>query len=190
MAFDSTQKRTIQEVLEWYVFQVEVLGREKARVLNELASAAFPSDSRFFEMGNKEIEDFFHLHKNELDFVTMLVMMAAAEATVRLDFMERVDRRWRDAVSKAFKAIHKDLSKKDAADRVRLEEDILDTCAATDERTKGPIGDFKGALKLRHWLAHGRYWNDVQMGRRQYSPQDVFDISNNLLQAIDETKAK
>ena len=27
--FDSNQKRTIQEVLEWHEFQTEVLGREK-----------------------------------------------------------------------------------------------------------------------------------------------------------------
>ena len=85
-------------------------------------------------MTRDDIEDFFRSHKNELDFVTMLVLMAAAEASIRLDFMERVEKRWKDPVSRAFREIHKKLSRKHAADRVSLEEDILDTWARSQRR--------------------------------------------------------
>jgi hypothetical protein len=49
--------------------------------------------------------------------------------------------------------------------------------------TKSPAGDFKGALKLRNWLAHGRYWTP-KLGRKSYSPGDVFDICEQLLMAL------
>jgi hypothetical protein len=68
------------------------------------------------------------------------------------------------------------LTRKTRFARERLRKDLVPT-------TKRPIGDFKGALNLRHWLAHGRYWNP-KLGRT-YSPGDVYDISADLLQALD-----
>ena len=174
LAFDSLQRKTIQEVL----------GREKARVLTEMLENTVPEDSRFVGMSREEIDDFFSLHRNELDFVAMLDIMSAAEAAIRSDYRKRLDKRLKDSVSKSFKKINKRLSKNKRSDKVSLEEDILDTWATELLVAKGPVSDFKGALKLRDWLAHGRYW-DPRMGRRQYSPHDVYDISNNLLQAID-----
>ena len=183
LAFNSLQKRTIQEVLEWHEFQVEILGGEKNHVLEELGAAPASEDSRFLEMTRGEIDAFFVVQQNELGFAAMLLLMAAAEAAIRVDFIDRVEKRLKDPVSKAFRAINKKLAKRNAPDRVSLEEDILDTWAEIDDNAKGPIGEFKGALRMRHWLAHGRYW-DVRMGRQRYTPDDVFDISSNLLQAL------
>jgi hypothetical protein len=183
LAFDSLQRRTIQEVLEWYGFQVEVLGREKTRVFEALHTGGMPSDSRFFGMAGGEIDEFFNLHCNELDFVVMLDLMSAAEAAIRVDYQDRVDRRLKDAVSRKFREIDKRLSKNKRPDRVRLEEHILDTWASLVHQAKPPVGHFKGALKLRDWLAHGRHW-DPRLGRQQYSPADVYDISSDLLDAM------
>jgi hypothetical protein len=44
------------------------------------------------------------------------------------------------------------------------------------------VGDFRGALKLRHWLAHGRWWQP-KLGRN-YTPQIVFDVSRVLIESI------
>jgi hypothetical protein len=44
------------------------------------------------------------------------------------------------------------------------------------------IGAFRGALRLRHWLAHGRHWHP-KLGRG-YAPADVFDISRGLIDSI------
>jgi hypothetical protein len=130
-----------------------------------------------------EIEDFFTRHRNELDFLAMLDLMSAAEAVIRLDYLNRVAKRLKDPISKSFKTINKNLSTTNKADKVSLEEHILDTWAAVAPATKNSVSDFKAALKIRHWLAHGRYWNP-RLGRQQYSPGDIFDISDNLLHAI------
>ena len=51
-------------------------------------------------------------------------------------------------------------------------------------RIKTAVGEFKGALRLRHWLAHGRYWKP-KLGRPDgYDPVDVFDICKELLKAL------
>jgi len=183
-AFDSLQRRTIQDAMEWYEFQAEILGREKVHALAGPASNAAPTDSRFFGMTRDEIEVFFNLHVSELDFLAILSIMTAAEASIRLDYLNRLKRRLKDPVSKRFKEIQKKLSHRKKADRPGLEEDILDTWATRAPTAKTPVGDFKGALKLRHWLAHGRYWSP-KLGRQEYSPGDVFDISKSLLDIID-----
>jgi len=180
--FTSLQKRTIQEVLEWYEFLVEVLGREKTRVLAELNGNILASDSRFFGMTADEVGQFFERHRNELDLVAMLDLLAAAEAAVRLDYRARVRQRLKDPVSRRLRDVEKRLRRRHRRE-AGLEEDILNTWMQCRPRINRPASDFKGVLKLRHWLAHGRYW-DPKMGRPQYSPRDVYDISLNLIEAI------
>jgi hypothetical protein len=69
---------------------------------------------------------------------------------------------------------------KTSGGRVSLEK-ILD--AMKDEGARASVvADFRGVLRLRNWLAHGRYWHP-RLGRG-YTPSDVFDISRNLVQTI------
>ena len=44
------------------------------------------------------------------------------------------------------------------------------------------ISEFRGALNLRDWLAHGRYWNP-KLGRK-HSPEDVLNISKMLVDSF------
>jgi hypothetical protein len=44
------------------------------------------------------------------------------------------------------------------------------------------ISAFRGVLRMRHWLAHGRHWHP-KLGRG-YGPSDVFDISRALIEAV------
>lgn len=71
---------------------------------------------------------------------------------------------------------------KEKGPRVELDDDILEGWKLHHEAiVNRPVGEFRGALKLRHWLAHGRYWTR-KIGR-EYSPEDVFGICMNLLDA-------
>jgi hypothetical protein len=171
--------------MEWYEFQAEILGREKVRVLGGLPGSDDPTDSRFFGMTRGEVEVFFSQHHDELECVAILSIMTAAEAAIRMDYRNRVKERLKDPVSRRFRAIdRRKLSQGKKADRLGLEEEILNAWATEAPTAKSPVNDFKGALKLRHWLAHGRYWRP-KLGRQEFSPGDVFDISNTLLDIID-----
>jgi hypothetical protein len=182
-SFDSDQRRTIREVLDWYEFQVEILDGEKVRTLSAVQAVMVPLGSRFFGQTRDEVENTFESQRNELDAATMLFLMAAVEAEIRMDYWEKVEHRWKDPVARKFKLIDKRLRKDGMEKRVSLQEDILDTWIELRHEARRAAGDFKGALKLRDWLAHGRYWNP-KLGRAHYSPYDIYDISRDLLKAI------
>jgi hypothetical protein len=59
-----------------------------------------------------------------------------------------------------------------------LVDDIL---GALKEAGVG-VGGFRGTLKLRDWLAHGRHWHP-KLGRG-YTPEDVLDIARELIDSI------
>jgi len=109
----------------------------------------------------------------------MLVLLAAAEAALRVDYILRIIENKKDGVSKGFVALYKKQQLE-----VGLEDQLLRVWKRQPSATaarKSAMGDFRGALKLRHWLAHGRYWKP-QLAQ-EYDPQDVFDICDALLKA-------
>jgi hypothetical protein len=128
------------------------------------------------------LEDEFTYQIAELGWLAMLGMLACAEAALRVDMIERVHKKKRDDVSRRFRVICKEQRNR----RIRFEEDVLDTWAehGPGSGIKKSVAAFKGALPLRHWLAHGRYWKP-KLGRAAgYNPADIFDICKVLLQAV------
>ncbi len=131
---------------------------------------------RYVGMAPDELDGLFDFHGGELEEAAILGLFAATEAALRIDFNERVRQRWKEPVSRHFR----DLDRKFSG-RVPLEE-ILNGWRdqALAQRVKTAVGDFKGAFKLRDWLAHGRYWKPklglcagVPAGRRPgYLPCD------------------
>jgi hypothetical protein len=111
-----------------------------------------------------------------LDNVTILSLLTAVEAAVRIDFLERIRARKKDALSKHFLELHRRLGR-----HVEFEKHILDGWKLCRPATKRAIGYFKGAWRLRNWLAHGRYW-EPSFGQN-YSTPDVLQICNAFLVA-------
>ena len=128
-------------------------------------------------MTSDDLAELFREQRERLDMVVMLELLATAEGALRTDFQGRVDRREKDPVSRRFRELSKKYSY-----RIQLEEHILDTWKELDPRTKNAVGNFKAALRLRHWLAHGRHWTP-RLGR-SYRPNDIFDIAMELLNAV------
>ena len=48
-------------------------------------------------------------------------------------------------------------------------------------------GELRGALHLRHWLAHGRYWK-AQLGRKEYDAQAIFNIVSEVFQRLPDVE--
>jgi hypothetical protein len=120
-----------------------------------------------------EVEEYLKHQRMRLEFVVMLDLLVTTEAVLRIDFETRVKSKLKDDRSRKFRQIRRE--------KVRLDEDILKVLA---QQLQPPwlIGDFRGALKLRHWLAHGAYWSP-KLGQR-YSPGDIFDICKALVEAL------
>ena len=89
-------------------------------------------------------------------------LFSCREAAFREDFRLRCYRGPVDNLSGAFRKLSK---KRKQSYRVRLEEEVFEAWkefSTVDLRT---ISELKSAFKLRHWIAHGRYW-DANAGRK------------------------
>lgn len=175
-----SKNRTLQTIWSWYEFQRALIGEEKARVLTGLFQVGNIGPSRYVGKTQQELEVDFAEQLDELNQLTMFALLAYAEAALRTDFLDRVENRKKDSVSRRFREISKKRGK-----RIRLEEDILDTWRELGNvrGTKPAIARFKDTLRLRDWLAHGRYWQP-KLGRTVgYQPLDIFDICLEILQA-------
>jgi hypothetical protein len=162
----------------WAWFQETVAGLKLRE--SQLVSGVFtPSEIEKHLLGltHDELKDLFHLYLRELNEVASLTMIASAEAVLRLDFEQRVSKRRKDKISLEFRDIRRRRGM-----RIRLNEDILGAWAVAGGVAKSTIGDFRGLLNLRDWLAHGRYWAP-KLGQ-QYDAQGVFSVSNRLLSKL------
>ena len=90
----------------------------------------------------------------ELERHRSLSALAMCEARVRLDYQKRCRKRFKDAVSRAFRDLYQVRGR-----QVRW-DDLLDVWKShqLDPASRRVIGELKSAYHYRHWLAHGRYW--------------------------------
>ena len=176
----SGDEKTIVSVWDWYDAVLSILLRDEARIRASVATASgglADVPERFVGMTVSEIDGYYSDKRQELDWVTCLELLAATEAALRVDFHIRVDKRLKDLLTRRFREVRKKHKKRPL--QIRLVEGILDSWGDVEPDKKTVIGEFKGALKLRHWLAHGRYW--TPMLGRTYDPMDIYQVSSNLL---------
>ena len=172
---------TVDDQWAYYEAVRAAIVRSAQAAKQSLADGASPQDPKLFGMTLAEAAQYFDALEGEADTQASLFLIAAAEATLRVDFLERVKKRRRDSVSRAFRDVYK--SRRDHSKaRVRLEDDILATWAAEVPEARSHVGTFRAALRFRHWLAHGRYWVP-KLGQR-YDPSGLVQIIANLFDAI------
>ena len=125
-----------------------------AKSLRLYFSPAAPSFSvRFANYKPDEINKEMNERLAELEMATALSIFAAVEAAFRIDYLQRCYRKEKDAMSKAFRHLHK---KKGI--RVSLEDEIFEIWKKHTIGSTSMIGKLRAAFNFRHWLAHGRYW--------------------------------
>jgi hypothetical protein len=179
-AFEPREDPDIDSVWRWFEFQMGLLREERERILriDTLGSGIDLGSLRAHELPltgftRGEVEEFFDEQTGHLELLTMLELLATTEAILRIDFKARVRERRKDDLSRRFREAHKL-----RGDKIRLDGDIL---AALKEAGVG-VGEFRGTLKLRDWLAHGRHWHPkLGMG---YTPDLVLGVARGLVDSI------
>ena len=181
--FEPHSEPDIDSVWLWFEFQLALVGEARGRILRTFAGgrSAVVEPPRVYEarligMTRVEVEAFFDAQRGQLELLTMFELLASTEAILRIEFRNRIAARKKDGLTRRFREIHKSSSEK-----VRLDEDILGAMIA-EGAPPNVIAAFRGTLKLRHWLAHGRHWHP-KLGRG-YAPNDVLDIAKALIASI------
>ena len=107
-----------------------------------------------------------------------LTLLAAIEASFRVDFLDRVYNRRKDALSRACRTLYANVGA-----RPKLEDELFALWLDYTHIAPSLISDLRGAFNYRHWLAHGRYWTP-RFGRR-YDFDNVFLLAQAAVNALD-----
>ncbi len=125
---------------------------------------------RFLGYPKNKVAQELQLRLAESDIRSTLIVLTSLEASFRVDFHLRCRERLKDELSRYFREIEKT-----RGDQVRFDEDILEGWKKYIPGVAPLIGRLHGALKLRHWVAHGRYWHP-KLGRK-YDFDSVYDLA-------------
>jgi hypothetical protein len=178
----SAEPQTLDEIRDWHRGIVEALADHHASVRHAIRMGS-PVASRFVGMTEGDVDAHYDSQRRELDRLTVLNLVASAEATVKVDYFRRVAEKLKDPLSVAYQKWHKTLS---ARKKLRPDFDdagILDVLKDAYVMDNHIVGEYRKCLRARHWVGHGRYWaKPVDVDR--LDPDDVYDRANALLQAI------
>ncbi len=167
---------SIAYIWEWFEVTKESLEEHKIKIKSLVHNSTSEIPVKYLGKSLNDIDQDFSHHLEELENTACLSLLAAAEAILRMEYLKRVYKRGKDPLSRDFRELYK---KKE--NKAHFEEDILNIWSKNYPNLKGIIGELKGALKLRHWLAHGRYWEPKRMGRKLYDAHSIYTIADSLI---------
>jgi hypothetical protein len=113
----------------------------------------------------------------ELDNQVELFLCAAYEAQLRTDYLARAALKTKDPASRALRKLHKT-----HRDAVALDT-LLDCWKESVNGLSKIVGEFRQTMKLRHWLAHGQYWNQ-KSGLTNPTPEEVYRRGEELTRRL------
>jgi hypothetical protein len=179
---ETAEPQTLDEIRDWHSGIVDALVDQRAstqRAIRSGSAVAF----RFVGMTEDDLDAHYDVQRRELDRLTVLNLVASAEATIKVDYFRRIGERLKDPLAIAYRKWHKTLS---AKKQVRPDFDdrgVLDVLKDTGVMNNNIIGRFRQCLRARHWLGHGRYW--AKPAEVDWlSPDDVYDRASALLRAL------
>ena len=182
---ETAEPQTLDEIREWWSGVKDALNEQRVAVLHAIQTGAPPAQ-RFVAMTPDEVNGYYEAQKVELDRLTMLNYVASAEATVKVYYFRRVGGiggKWRDPVSKVLRDWYKKLSGRKQRQPDFDRDGILDIFKNARAVSNHVIGQFRECLQLRHWVAHGRFWEKPAVADR-LDAEDVYARATTLIQAL------
>jgi len=125
---------------------------------------------------NNEIKNEKKKRLLELELNCIFMVLSSIESLIRIDYETRVRNKQKNSLARDLRELDKNYDK-------TYKIPINTICDIYKNNSQGELFSFiKSIFKLRHWLAHGRYWTP-KIGRK-YDFDDIYNIAyelNNLL---------
>ncbi|MCX6832138.1 MAG: hypothetical protein NT028_08410, partial [candidate division Zixibacteria bacterium] len=116
--------------------------------------------AKFVGYTKQELYSEFCARIEELEQTSSLTLLSSLEASLRIDYLNRCDRKKKDDLSREFRLIYKKQQS-----NISLEDGILEAWKRHCPELNALISEVIAVFKYRHWLAHGRYWKP-KLGRK------------------------
>jgi hypothetical protein len=142
-------------------------------------SASSPTfDNRFVGYVPAEVASELSTWLEETERRSSLAILISIERAFRIDYRYRYEKKVKGELFKAFRAIQKSGKR-----NVRLSEDILEVWKEKGNipGSKLLIGQLRGAMRFRHWLAHGEHW---ELKGNKYDFDFLYDLAKQMSQAF------
>jgi hypothetical protein len=107
-------------------------------------------EEQFVGKTQDEVKRELETRLEESDRRSSFVVLTILEASFRIDFEARCEKKLEDVLSRHFFQVQ------ERGRRVRLDEDILEGWKTHGAVPPAEISELRGAFKFRHWFAHGR----------------------------------
>lgn len=167
------------EIFEHYLRSTEAIQVLDLSLRNDPASV--DPQSRFYGMNPVEVDEAIEEMTRELEKQVVLLLVASAEAALRVDFLERVRARRKDPVSRRLRAEAR--ASKPRGVKLETILTVWDTETAAGS-PHASIEQMKKLLYYRHWIAHGRYWVEKKSGLNHPDPYEAWGILVRLFNAL------
>ena len=179
---ETAEPQTLDEIRDWHRGIVDALIDQGASVRHAIQSGSAVAP-RFVGMKLDDVDAYHDLQRRELDRLTVLNLVACAEAAIKIDFFRRVKDKRKDLLAEVYRKWHKKLS---GIKQLRPDFDdggILDRLKDAGVMDNNLIGQYRECLRARNWVGHGRYWaKPVAVDR--LDPDDVYDRADAMLRAL------
>lgn len=126
------------------------------------ANIRFPSDLVFLDPG--EIDLALKEKQDRLSLAACMQLFSAFEGTLKFDSSKRVRKR---RVGKRIKKLINNMKKQNKEFKDISVKDLLDCWCDEYSMDKKSSAMLRGLFAYRHWLAHGRYWHELQLPIRK-----------------------
>jgi hypothetical protein len=139
----------------------------------------------------KDLDEYFVASRRELELSAVFTLIAAAEARVRQDAALRMKANGDDLANR----LRLLLSNANMEWTIPLYEggildewkryigSLTDLLRLDQARLLSAIGRFKNLLNIRHWVAHGRYW-ELKWNIEHFSPSGAAEIIAELYESL------
>jgi len=176
------ERQQLHEILDWYHGIADALLEHRASVQRSMRDNHRVS-GRFAGMTEADVDTHFDAQRRELDRLTILNLVACAEAEIVTDYERRVRGKLKDPLSRAYQTWHKSMKAKMQLRPAFDEPGILGVLKKSKVINNHIIGDYRSCLQARHWLGHGRRW-DKPVAVDRFDPEDVYVRAQTLVSAL------
>jgi len=129
----------------------------------------YRNSEEFFILTKEEMSQEKRKKLRELEINTIFMLLSSVEAWIRVDYEFRVRKKQRDDLSRELRDIDKNTDK---TYKISVEK----LCDIYKKYTTGDMfSELKSAFKLRHWIAHGRYWT---LKIKKYDFDEVYQLAD------------